>query len=361
MHPTPIKGRGSVSNRTSRFDELQRVSFDDEWGSGHHEDGPPRPATVVTNETAKSIISHNDSPDIPFDQSINPYRGCEHGCIYCYARPTHAYLNHSPGLDFETKLYAKHNAAELLRKALSRPSYLPKLIALGANTDPYQPIERRLRITSSILAVLKEFNHPVAITTKSASITQDIDMLAYMASKNLVRVYMSVGSLDGSIARTLEPRASAPGARLNALRKLAQAGIPTGVIVAPVIPALTDHDMEKILFSAKDAGAQYAAYVLLRLPLEISELFREWLAAHHPLKEAHVMNLIKQMRGGKVYDADFRTRMKGSGIFADLIRQRFQKACTKAGLNPDRRAHLTALSTADFLRPTQAGSQGELF
>lgn len=360
MLPTPIKGRGSASNRTSRFDQLQRVAFDDEWDHSEPDDSPARPATLVKNETAKSIISRNDSPDIPFDQSINPYRGCEHGCIYCYARPTHAYLNHSPGLDFETRLYAKHNAAELLRKELSRPSYTPKLIALGANTDPYQPIERRLRITSSILAVLHEFNHPVAITTKSASITHDIDLLAQMANKNLVRVYISVGSLDGEITRTLEPRASAPGARLSALHKLAQAGIPTGVIVAPVIPALTDHDIEQILFSAKDAGAQYAAYVLLRLPLEISELFREWLAAHYPMKEAHVMNLIKQMHGGKIYDSDFRTRMKGSGVFADLIRQRFQKACAKAGLNPDRNAHFS-LNTADFCRPTQTGSQGKLF
>lgn len=360
MQPTPIKGRGSISNRTSRFESLQREAFDDEWGDNEAASHLARPATVVSNETAKSIISRNDSPDIPFDQSINPYRGCEHGCIYCYARPTHAWLNHSPGLDFETRLYAKHNAAELLRKALSHPSYQPKLIALGANTDPYQPIERRLRITASILAVLQEFNHPVAITTKSASITQDLDTLAQMARKNLVRVYMSIGSLDGNIARTLEPRASAPGARLNALRKLAQAGIPTGVIVAPVIPALTDHDMEKILFSAQQAGAQYAAYVLLRLPLEISELFREWLAAHHPLKEAHVMNLIKQMRGGKIYDPDFRTRMKGSGVFADLIRQRFQKTCAKTGLNPDRNAHFS-LNTADFLRPPPAGSQGVLF
>ncbi|MGB6105920.1 MAG: PA0069 family radical SAM protein [Pusillimonas sp.] len=357
MRAIPIKGRGSISNRTSRFEPLQRVSFDDEWEAGRQGNDEARPATTVAKETAKSIISRNDSPDIPFEQSINPYRGCEHGCIYCYARPTHAYLNHSPGLDFETKLYAKHNAAELLRKALSHPSYIPKLIALGANTDPYQPIERRLRITSSILEVLREFNHPVAITTKSASVTQDIDILAQMAGKNLVRVYMSVGSLDGAIARTLEPRASAPGARLNALRKLAESGIPTGVIVAPVIPSLTDHDMEKILFSAKDAGARHAAYVLLRLPLEVRDLFREWLAAHHPLKEAHVMNLIRQMRGGKDNDPDFRTRMSGTGIFADLLRQRFKRACSKAGLNQDR----PALSTAHFRPPPEARSQLDLF
>jgi DNA repair photolyase len=356
MCATPIKGRGSLSNRNSRFEELQRVPFDDEWVANQSDD-QPRPATTVTAETAKSIISRNDSPDIPFDQSINPYRGCEHGCIYCYARPTHAYLNLSPGLDFETKLYAKSNAAELLRKALSSPSYIPKLIALGANTDPYQPIERRLRITASVLEVLQEFKHPVAITTKSASVTQDIDLLAKMAESNLVRVFMSIGTLDRDIARTLEPRASTPGARLDALRKLSEAGVPTGVIVAPVIPSLTDHDMERVLFSAKEAGARNAAYVLLRLPLEIADLFREWLAAHHPLKEAHVMNLLKQMRGGRVYDSDFRIRMKGSGIFADLLEQRFRKACAKAGLNLTRHA----LDTSLFRRPPADKRQLDLF
>ncbi|SHH95185.1 PA0069 family radical SAM protein [Pollutimonas bauzanensis] len=356
MQATPIKGRGSVSNRTSRFEQLQREPFDDEWAQPD-QDAAPRPATTVSLETAKSIISRNDSPDIHFEQSINPYRGCEHGCIYCYARPTHAYLNHSPGLDFETRLYAKRNAAELLRKELSKPSYVPKLIALGANTDPYQPIERRLRISAGILAVLEEFNHPVAITTKSASVTQDIERLARMASKNLVRVFMSVGSLDRSIARTLEPRASTPGARIDAIRALSQAGIPTGVIVAPVIPSLTDHDMEKILFSAKDAGARNAAYVLLRLPLEIADLFREWLAAHHPLKEAHVMNLVKQMRGGKIYDPDFKTRMRGTGVFADLLEQRFRRACAKAGLNQTRHV----LSTDLFRPPPEDQPQLKLF
>jgi len=351
----PIKGRGSVSNKTSRFEQLQRESFDDEWAKT--DEAAPKPATTVSFEKAKSIISRNESPDISFDQSINPYRGCEHGCIYCYARPTHAYLNHSPGLDFETKLYAKSNAAELLRKELSSPNYVPKLIALGANTDPYQPIERRLRITASILAVMEEFNQPVAITTKSASVTQDIELLARMASKNLVRVFMSVGSLDRTIARTLEPRASTPGARIDAIRTLSAAGIPTGVMVAPVIPALTDHDMEKILFNAKDAGAKSAAYVLLRLPLEIADLFREWLAAHHPLKQAHVMNLVKQMRNGKMYDSDFKTRMKGTGVFADLLEQRFKKACAKAGLNQTRQP----LDTTLFSRPPEEKPQLTLF
>jgi len=346
MQTTPIKGRGSVSNRVSRFDAFEREPLDDEW-TADGQQAVPKPATTVFTETARSIISRNASPDIPFEQSINPYRGCEHGCIYCYARPTHAYLNHSPGLDFETKLYAKHNAADVLRRTLSDPSYAPKLIALGANTDPYQPIERRLRITESILAVLEEFNHPVAITTKSASVTRDIELLARMAGKNLVRVCLSIGSLDRRIARTLEPRASTPGARMDAVRALAGAGVPTGVIVAPVIPALTDHDLEKILFQAKDAGADSASYVLLRLPLEIAELFREWLQAHHPLKEAHVMGLVRQMRGGRLYDSDFGSRMRGTGVFADLVEQRFRNACAKAGL--DRRR--PQLDTTLFRRP----------
>ncbi len=355
MQATPIKGRGSVSNKTPRFEQLQRESFDDEWAKD--DDGAAKPATTVSFETAKSIITRNDSPDIPFEQSINPYRGCEHGCIYCYARPTHAYLGHSPGLDFETRLYAKSNAAQVLRKTLSNPSYVPKLIALGANTDPYQPVERRLRITASILAILEEFNHPVAITTKSASVTQDIELLARMAGKRLVRVFMSVGSLDRNIARTLEPRASTPGARIDAIRALSRAGIPTGVMVAPVIPALTDHDMEKILSSAQNAGATSAAYVLLRLPLEIAELFREWLAAHYPLKETHVMSLVRQMRGGKIYDSDFGTRMRGTGVFADLLEQRFRRACLKAGLNQTRHT----LSTALFRRPPDNKPQLDLF
>lgn len=356
MQSTPIKGRGSVSNRTSRFEQFERIAFDDEWPTTEA-DAAPRPATSVAVENARSIISENDSPDIGFDRSINPYRGCEHGCIYCYARPTHAYLNHSPGLDFETKLYAKRNAAELLRQTLSKPSYVPKLIALGANTDPYQPIERRLHITADILAVLEEFNHPVAITTKSASVTRDLELLVRMASKNLVRVYLSIGTLDRTIARTLEPRASAPGARIDALRALSQAGIPTGVIVAPVIPALTDQDMEKVLFGAKNAGAESAAYVLLRLPLEIAELFREWLAAHHPLKATHVMSLVRQMRGGELYDSDFKTRMRGTGVFAELLAQRFRKACVKAGLNQTRRPLRTDL----FCRPSLRREQLTLF
>ncbi|WP_397473477.1 PA0069 family radical SAM protein [Pusillimonas sp.] len=356
MQPIPIKGRGSSSNRTPRFEQYERTPIDDEW-PGMAQEAPVKLATTVSLEAAKSIISRNESPDIPFDQSINPYRGCEHGCIYCYARPTHAYLNHSPGLDFETKLYAKSNATDILRKEFSKPSYVPKLIALGTNTDPYQPIERRLRITESILTVMEEFNHPVAITTKSATVVRDIDLLARMARKNLVRVYLSIGSLDRTLARTLEPRASTPDARLETLRRLSRAGIPTGVIVAPVIPALTDHDLEKILFSAKDAGAQDAAYVLLRLPREVADLFEVWLAGHYPFKHAHVMNLVRQMRDGKIYDSDFRTRMKGAGVFAQLLEQRFKRACAKAGLNQTRHP----LDATLFCRPPEDQPQLTLF
>ncbi|HEU0230286.1 MAG TPA: PA0069 family radical SAM protein [Burkholderiaceae bacterium] len=356
MHNAPIKGRGSLSNDVSRFDMLQRETFDDGWVNENRPE-ESRPATTVTHETARSIISRNDSPDLYFDQSINPYRGCEHGCVYCYARPSHAYLGHSPGLDFETRLYAKHNAADVLRKTLSNPSYVPRLIALGANTDPYQPVERRLRITASILDVLDEFNHPVAITTKSASVTQDLDLLARMAARNLVCVHVSVGTLDRHIARTLEPRASTPGARLDAVRTLSDAGIPTGVIVAPVIPSLNDHDLENIIFRAKAEGARSAHYVLLRLPMEIAGLFQEWLAAHHPLKQAHVMNLVRQTRGGKVYDANFQTRMRGAGVVAGLIEQRFRKACQKAGLTQRR----VALDVSHFRRPTRGSAQLALF
>lgn len=355
MRHMPLKGRGSLSNQNSRYEQHAREAFDDDWA--HADETPSRPATTVAMETARSIITRNDSPDIPFDRSINSYRGCEHGCIYCYARPSHAYLNHSPGLDFETKLYAKENAAQVLRAELSKPTYQPRYIALGTNTDPYQPIERRLGITAAVLAVLEEFNHPVGITTKSASILRDIDILARMARKNLLRVFMSIGTLDRHIARTLEPRASTPAARLEAVRTLSQAGVPTGVLVAPVIPALTDHDLEKIILLSKEAGAVDAHYVLLRLPHEVAGLFQEWLAAHYPLKQAHVMSLLRQMRGGKAYDSDFNTRMRGSGIFADLLRQRFRKACAKAGLNERR----IELDTTQFRRPAAPESQLSLF
>lgn len=358
MQRTSFKGRGSISNRTSRFEQFERTEVIDDWADSQaQQSAPPAPRTTVHPETARTIISRNSSPDISFDRSINPYRGCEHGCIYCYARPSHAYLDHSPGLDFETILYCKTNAASVLRAEFSKASYVPRIIALGTNTDPYQPIERRLRITASLLEVFEEFNHPVAITTKSASVTRDIPVLQRLAQKNLVRVMMSVGCLDGDIARTLEPRASSPWARINAVRKLSDAGVPTGVIVAPIIPALTDPDMEKILYRAKEAGAGDAAYVLLRLPLEVAELFQEWLVQHHPLKATHVMNLVAQTRGGKVYDSRYGSRMKGTGVYAQLIEQRFKKACAKAGLNQRRHA----LDTALFFRPRNTSKQLSLF
>lgn len=358
MQRTPIKGRGSISNRTSRFEQYERTAVVDDWAQIQAQQIEPQlPRTTVRPETARTVITRNSSPDISFDRSINPYRGCEHGCIYCYARPSHAYLNHSPGLDFETILYSKVNAAGVLRAELSKPLYVPRVIALGTNTDPYQPIERRLRITAALLEVFAEFNHPVVITTKSASVTQDIPVLQRLAEKNLVKVMMSVGFLDADIARKLEPRASSPRARIEALRKLGAASVPTGVIVAPIIPALTDHEIEKVLFSAKDAGAGEASYVLIRLPREVAGLFQEWLRGHHPLKATHVMNLITQMRGGKAYDSNYGTRMRGTGVHAQLIEQRFKKACAKAGLNQTRHT----LNTALFLRPSPGTTQLSLF
>ncbi len=326
---TAIKGRGSLTNRSSRFQQHSRHTIrpDPDW----------RPATTVTAEQARSIISSNRSPDIPFDQSVNAYRGCEHGCIYCYARPSHAYLGLSPGLDFETRLYAKPNAAELLRQELSRPAYQPKLIAMGTNTDPYQPIERRMRITSALLEVFDDFNHPVSITTKSALIVRDIPLLSRLAQRNLLRVYMSITTLDGELARRMEPRASSPPSRLAAVRSLAQAGVPVGVLIAPVVPGLTDHELEHIAAAASEAGATEAAYILLRLPGEVAELFREWLETHYPLKASRVMNLLRDMRGGRDYDSDYRQRMAGTGVYADLLKQRFRRICSKHGLGAERR------------------------
>jgi DNA repair photolyase len=294
------------------------------------------PATEVRIEIARSIISTNRSPDLPFDQSINPYRGCEHGCVYCYARPSHTYLGLSAGLDFETKIFAKTNAAELLRKELSRTDAPRSMIALGANTDPYQPTERQLQITRSLLEVLREFEHPIGITTKSSLVTRDIDILAPMAAKGLVKVFISVGTLNADIARTMEPRANSPARRIQAIAQLAAAGIPAGVIVAPIVPALTDQDLERVLEAAATAGARYASYVVLRLPLEVADLFTEWLETHHPMRARHVMSLIRQMRAGKNNDSTFGIRMRGSGPIADLIERRFKIACKRLGLNADR-------------------------
>jgi DNA repair photolyase len=335
--PQPIvwKGRAAVSNRESRFNRM-RHEPDPPAPPDDPDAGDASPATEVRIEVARSIISSNQSPDLPFDRSVNPYRGCEHGCVYCYARPSHAYLGLSPGLDFETKIFAKTNAAELLRQELDRCRERPAMIALGANTDPYQPIERRLRITRSVLQVLGEFEQPVSITTKSALVTRDIDLLAPMASRGLARVFISIGTLDADVARTMEPRANSPARRIEAIARLASAGVPTGVIVAPVVPALTDPHLERVLEAAAQAGASYASYVVLRLPMEVAELFVEWLQTHHPLRAQHVMSLVRQMRGGRNNDSTFGARMRGNGPISDLIERRFQIACKRLGLNAER-------------------------
>ncbi|WP_194726585.1 PA0069 family radical SAM protein [Noviherbaspirillum malthae] len=353
-----VKGRGACSNKHSRFEAWSRESeIEDVVDSGDEKEDAPKIDTVVFMKRAASIISSNKSPDIPFDTSINPYQGCEHGCIYCYARPTHAYLGHSPGLDFETKLYAKENAAELLERELSNKRYTPRVIVLGGNTDPYQPIERDLKITRSILEVLERYNHPVSITTKSGLVVRDVDVLQRMAQKQLAQVYVSVTSLNNDVSRTLEPRASAPSRRLSAIRRLADAGIPVGVLVAPVIPAITDVEMEAILESVTAAGATSAAYILLRLPLEVAGLFSEWLEAHYPLRAKHVQSLLSQMRDGKIYDSTFGSRMSGTGVFAELLSQRFKLACKKNGLN----ARQYSLRTDLFAIPKSDTAQMDLF
>ncbi|MCX7892305.1 MAG: PA0069 family radical SAM protein, partial [Burkholderiales bacterium] len=350
----PQKGRGATSNLAGRFESLARDPFDDGWP--RDADAPPPPRTEVVRETARTIIARNDSPDIPFDQSINPYRGCEHGCPYCYARPSHAYLGLSPGLDFETRIFAKVNAAELLVKELAAPGYTASPIALGSNTDPYQPAERELGITRSILAVLAACDHPATIVTKSALVERDIDLLAPMAAKRLVRAYVSVTNLDADLARTLEPRAAAPWRRLETIRRLADAGIPVGVLVAPVIPFLTDRFLEEILERAAAAGAASAGYILLRLPHEVAPVMKAWLAAHHPLKAEHVMSLVRQMRGGRDYESAFGVRQTGRGQYAELIARRFAVAARRLGLDGER----APLDTSRF-RPPKAGPQLDLF
>ena len=353
----PIKGRGSASRPDGRFERTTTVGEDDGWGSVYETgDEPPRIETTVREERARSIISRNDSPDVGFDQSINPYRGCEHGCVYCFARPSHAYLNLSPGLDFETKLFAKTNAAERLRVELAKPKYVPSPIALGINTDSYQPIERRYTVTREVLEVLAECRHPVSFVTKSKLILRDLDLLADMARQNLVHVYLSVTSLDNRLSAKLEPRAAAPHTRLKTIRALNEAGIPVGVLVAPVIPMITDSDLEHILEAAREAGAGSAGYVLLRLPHELKQIWREWLELHYPERATHVMSLLQQMHDGKDYESDFGIRMRGRGPFADLIGQRFKKAHKRLGFG-----RLTALECGQFVPPRPPSPQGQLF
>ena len=349
-----IKGRGSSSHTVSRFDKRTYTAEDDGWYQ--EEEQAPRLPTEVREDIARSIISRNDSPDIAFLQSVNPYKGCEHGCVYCFARPTHAYLDLSPGLDFETKLFAKTNAAELLRKELARPGYRCSSIALGINTDAYQPIERKYRITRQCLEIFAETRHPVGLITKNALIERDIDLLAAMARERLVNVYFSVTTLDNRLASRMEPRASAPHARLRAMQALHEAGIPVGVMVAPVIPMITDRELEAILEAAHEHGARAAGYVLLRLPHELKTIWREWLQLHYPERAAHVMSLMRQMHGGKDYDSSFGRRMRGEGPFAQLIQQRFAKAHARLGFG-----RLPPVDASRFVPPRAPSPQGELF
>jgi DNA repair photolyase len=343
-----LKGRGATSNVQGRFEvETRERSFD---GWNFNEDTISRIETEVVSETAKSILSRNSSPDIPFSVSLNPYRGCEHGCVYCFARPTHSYLGLSPGLDFETRIYAKVNAADLLRRELAKPSYVPENIAIGVNTDAYQPCERERGITRGVLEVLSECNHPYGLITKSALIERDIDVIAPMAEKGLACAAITLTTLDTEIARKLEPRAAAPARRLRVIRTLSQAGIPVSVSVAPIIPFITDPEIERILEAAQDAGAIGAHYTVLRMPLEVNALFQQWLHTYFPARAQRVMNRIRDLHGGKEYDSDFGKRMKGEGIWADLIRQRFTKTAKRLGLD-GRMNHFNTTDSSKFRRP----------
>lgn len=362
IHGAP-KGRGAASYVAGRFEKRVARAEDDGWGSAWDPADaagdpapPPHPDTRVTEERARSIVSRNQSPDVGFSQSVNPYRGCEHGCVYCFARPSHAYLDLSPGLDFETRLYAKTNAAQQLRIELARPGYRCSAIALGINTDAYQPIERRHHVTRELLEVLAECHHPVSIVTKGALVLRDLDLLAPMAERGLASVYLSVTTLDNRLSARMEPRAAAPHTRIRTIRALAEAGVPVGVLVAPVIPMITDRDLEAILEAAREAGARSAGHVLLRLPHELKDIWREWLELHYPERAAHVMSLIRQMRGGKDYDAQFGKRMRGEGPVADLIAARFAKAHRRLGYG-----RMPELDTRQFIAPRRPSPQGELF
>src|SRR3989441_7466435 len=351
--------RGARSFVAGRFETLAREPFDDGWTPEERDAAELQ--TSVTEERARSIISRNDSPDIGFSQSINPYRGCEHGCIYCYARPSHAYLELSPGLDFETKLFAKTNAAELLRAELSKPGYAPSPIAIGANTDCYQPIERKFGITRQIVEILAECEHPFTMVTKSALVERDLDLLAPMAKKNLVKVFVSIASLDRALARKLEPRAASPQRRMDVLRNLAQAGVPCGVMVAALIPGLNDKTLEEVLEAAAAAGAAEAAYVIMRLPNELKELVKEWLAAHYPQRAGHGIRIVRPVRGGRDNDPRFGSRMTGTGAFAELIEKRFDIACRRFGLNGHGAGRKPPSLDCSRFRPPCAAGQMPLF
>lgn len=353
MSADPPHGRGARSNASGRYERFAREAFDDGWAG--EEIAPLE--TIVTPERAKTIISTNQSPDISFDQSINPYRGCEHGCVYCYARPNHAYVGLSPGLDFETRLFVKANAAELLEREFAKPSYRPRTIMLGGVTDIYQPIERGYGVTRAILEVMHRWRHPTALITKSQLVIRDIDILAPMAERGLAKAAISVTTLERRIARTMEPRAAAPHRRIEAIRALAQAGVPTTVMVAPIVPGLNDYEIEAILEECAKAGATAAGYVILRLPLEIKDLFREWLQQHLPNRATRVMSLVRQMRGGKDYDPEWGKRQKGEGPYARMIADRFARASRRLGLDKPR----LPLDHTQFRRPIEPGAQQDLF
>lgn len=350
VRPDRNRGRSAGINPSGRFEPVSRHVFDDGWNS--LEELPPF-KTEVQVEKPRTIITRNESPDISFDRSINPYRGCEHGCVYCFARPTHAFMGLSPGLDFESKLFAKPDAARMLDRELSKPGYQPRTIAIGTNTDPYQPIEKQYRIMREILEVLEARGHPVGIVTKSALVTRDIDILSRMAERGLAKVALSVTTLDRMLARTMEPRASTPTKRLEAIRQLSDAGVPASVMVAPIIPGLNDPEMERILDSARAAGAREAGYVVLRLPLEVAPIFKDWLLRHYPDRYRHVMSLIRSMRDGKDYDSEWGKRMKGAGPYAWQIGRRFEIAAKRLGLNVERRQ----LRTDQFVAGSGAGEQ----
>src|SRR5665213_1896844 len=345
----PERGRGATYDPANRFRRDTREGVDDGWiAPADDGDAPPPRKTTVTVQLARTIISRNASPDIPFTQSINPYQGCEHGCIYCYARPTHAYHDLSPGLDFETRLFAKPNAAELLAREIGARGYVCDPIALGTNTDPYQPIEREWQVTRSVLELLTRCRHPFTIVTKSSLVERDLDIIAPMARANMARVYVSISTLHKALARKLEPRAATPQRRLQTVAALAAAGVPVGVMVAPIIPQLTDCDLESIVEAAANAGATSAGWVMLRLPLEVAPLFRAWLDEHYPLRAAHIMSIVRQVRGGRDYDSTFGTRMRGAGTLAELLAQRFRIACSRAGIGDHRTA---PLDTTRFVPP----------
>jgi len=355
---TLLKGRGSATRIPHRFEANARAALDDGWGTLESEraDPPPQVPTEVIFEDARSALSENDSPDIYFDYAVNPYRGCEHGCIYCYARPTHSYLGMSPGLDFETRIVAKRNIVEALRRDLAKKSYRPKLIVLGSATDCYQPVERELRLTRSLIEFLREHEHPFSLVTKSSGVERDLDLIAPMARKKQAAVYVTITTLDAEVARRLEPRAAAPHRRLRTIRTLAEAGVPVGVSLAPHIPFLTQ-DMEQVLEAAWEAGARSAFYHVLRLPWELSPLFREWLRLHYPERAARILAHVQEMRGGRDYDPSFATRMKGSGTWAELVRRRFELATRRLGFNRER----IAFDVSRFRPPAADARQGALF